>query len=575
MMRQTIRRTTTLAVLGALAVTAGAPAVAQDGRAQHISHRQSILTELAPDGEPGTSRVFTQLTVQGEGDVSVSLPNQSTEGLRALDGFGGPDVEGDEVVHTLDASPQDGARARTVADNTAELPVSMSVVYRLDGQEVDPGDVAGVDGNVEVEYTIRNHTAEPTDIVSFDAENNRVVETMDVAVPMVGTLSLTLPPSFANIDAPGAVTAGDGRGNTVVNFSLLLFEPLGSEELTISWSADSVDTAIPDTSLQVLPVDDRSFGSLGATAEAYKGATGSLTDLANGALIINSNLQLLASGAGELFDGLANSAVPGANELADGLEDAADGAGQLSDGLGQARAGGVQLADGLGELAAGATQLADGQQAALAGSRELSSGLGQLADGAGQVAAGNRDAAAGGATLRSGLGQLADGAAQVAAGNRDAAAGGRQLSAGLGDLALGATRLSVGLGDASTGAGELSSGLGALATGAGRLSVGLGSASSGADDLAEGLQRTGSARGHPDPERPHGSARRTRRRDGHASGRDAHRWPERPGRRHGGSRHRWDGCGDGRERARRRSPTARGRCGAGRGREPGRGRRCR
>ncbi len=321
-MRKTIRHTATLLALGGLAVATSLPAAAQSGRAESITQRQSILTEVSPTGETGTSRVFTQLSVTGDGPVTVTLPEQSTSGLRSLDGFGKPDVEGDQVTHRLDAGSEEGDRARTVADNTAELPVSISVVYRLDGEEVDPSDIAGENGRVEVEYTVRNLTAEPRDIISFDAQNNRTVETMDVAVPMVGSMSLTLPPSFVNIEAPGAVTAGDGRGSTVVNFSLLLFAPLGSEEQVVSWTADSVDTVIPMTSLQVLPVDDRSFGSLTATADAYKGASDSLTTLANGALIINSNLQLLGAGASELLAGLGQLA-DGANALNDGLANTA------------------------------------------------------------------------------------------------------------------------------------------------------------------------------------------------------------------------------------------------------------
>ncbi|MEX1165229.1 MAG: hypothetical protein WEB03_16780 [Nitriliruptor sp.] len=377
-MRRTIRHTATLLALGGLAVATSLPAAAQSGRAETIIQRQSILTETSPTGEAGTSRVFTQLAVTGDGPVTVTLPDQSTSGLRSLDGFGKPDVEGDQVVHQLDAGGEDGARARTVADNTAELPVSISVVHRLDGEEVDPSDLAGENGRVEVEYTVRNLTAEPRDIVSFDAENNKTVETMDVAVPMVGSMSLTLPPSFVNIEAPGAVTAGDGRGSTVVNYSLLLFAPLGSEEQVVSWTADSVDTVIPMTSLQVLPVDDRSFGSLNATAEAYKGAAGSLGDLANGALIINSNLQLLGAGASELLAGLGQLA-DGANALNDGLANtAAPGARQLSDGLTAARTGGGALSTGLGELALGANRLSDGLSDARDGGQRLEAGIAGL-----------------------------------------------------------------------------------------------------------------------------------------------------------------------------------------------------
>lgn len=413
-MRSFIRRTTTLALLGALAVGSGLPAAAQSGQVQSLSQRQSILTELSNTGEAGTSRVFTQLKATGSGEVAVTLPQQSTRGLRNLEGFGKPDVNGDDVIWTLDAS--DDGFARSVADNTADLPVSVSVIYRLDGAEVSPSDLAGRTGQVEVEYTVRNLTAEPREIISFDAENNKFTETMDVAVPMVGSLSLTLPASFANIDAPGAVTVGDGRGNTVINYSLLLFAPLGAEEQTVTWSADAVDTAIPETSLQVLPVDDKSFNSLNATADAYKGAAESLSTLGNGALIINSNLLLLGSGASQLLDGLGQLA-DGAGALNDGLANtAAPGARQLSDGMSAARAGGGQLATGLGELALGATRLANGLGDARAGGAKLSNGLGDLAAGAGDLRGGTSDLAAGARTLDGKTGELAAGAGQVADG---------------------------------------------------------------------------------------------------------------------------------------------------------------
>lgn len=431
-MRSFIRRSTTLAVLGALAVGSGLPAVAQsEGGRQNVTHRQSVLTEVDPDGSFGTSRVFTQLTASGSGEVTVRLPNQSTQGLRSLDGFGGPDVDGDTVIHTLAAGADDGARARTVADSTADLPVSLSIVYRLDGQEIDPSELAGRDGRVEVEYTVRNLTSEPVDVVAFDAENNRVVETMDVPVPMVGTLSLTLPHTFTNVDAPGAVTVGDGRRNTVVSFNVILMPVLGDVETTVTWTAESVDTAIPSAELQVVPVDTSSFGSLNTAADSAKTFMDGLTTIANGALIINSNVSLLANGAADLLDGLEQLS-DGASALNDGLANtAAPGAQQLSEGLSTARAGGGTLASGLGELALGATRLSGGLGDARAGGVELAGGLRQLADGGAALRAGSRDLSAGAGQLASGLGDLSSGVGRVAAGTPTLAGGAGQIRDGL------------------------------------------------------------------------------------------------------------------------------------------------
>jgi putative membrane protein len=121
------RRTVTLGLVAALAaIPTSLPAFAQGGRAAEVTHRQSVLTEVSPTGDVRSSRVFTQLTVAGDGDVEVALPAQATRGLRNLDGFGKPSVEGDEVVYRL-AATRDGASERTVADNTADLPVSLEI----------------------------------------------------------------------------------------------------------------------------------------------------------------------------------------------------------------------------------------------------------------------------------------------------------------------------------------------------------------------------------------------------------------------------------------------------------------
>ncbi len=224
----------------------------------------------------------------------------------------------------------------------------------MDGEEVAPRDVLGHDGEVAVTYVVRNLTAVPTELTLVDGDGATSTETVDVAVPMVGSLSMTLPGAFRDVVAPGAVVVGDGRGGTVVNWSLLLFSPLGSETQEVTWTAQATDAVVPSASLQVLPVTPDSFGSLGSTETAYAGAVDSTTELTGGAREIDTNLRRLAEGAGTLLAGLTQL-QDGADALATGLVDAADGAGDLSDGIGQARVGANELTTGLGDLSTGAT----------------------------------------------------------------------------------------------------------------------------------------------------------------------------------------------------------------------------
>jgi putative membrane protein len=359
MMRATRRFVSLLALATLVALPASLPALAQSGSASDVTHRQSVRTEMSADGEVKASRVFTQLTVVGDGQVDLTLTNQSTTGLRNLDGFGRPRVEGDQVIHSVSAS-RDGARERTVADNTADLPIELGVTYSLDGEEIAPKDLVGKTGDLTVTFDVRNTTAQPTEIRYFDGAQNPVNETIDVAVPFVGSVSMTLPPQFVDIDAPAASVAGDGRGSTVVSWSMVLFEPIGSEDQSVSYTARVTDAVVPEVVGQFLPVDSRSFSSLKSVQDTFGGVADGLTSLTTGALIIDGNVKLLAAGSAQLLDGLGQLS-DGADQLSEGLnERAAPGSRQLADGMGQARAGGRQLADGLLELSDGAGRLSDG-----------------------------------------------------------------------------------------------------------------------------------------------------------------------------------------------------------------------
>jgi putative membrane protein len=410
-MRVTRRLVSLLAIATLVALPASLPALAQSGTAENITHRQSVLTEVSPEGETGTSRVFTQLTVVGDGQVEVALPNQSTQGLRNLEGFGRPRVEGDQVVHEVEAS-RDGTAERTVADSTVDLPIQIDISYELDGEPVEPRDLVGESGELTATFTVRNTTAQPTEVRYFDGRQNPQRETIDVAVPFVGSLSMNLDGRFVDVDAPAASVAGDGRGNTTVSWSLVLFEPVGSEEQTVRYTAHVTDAIVPEMVGQFLPVDSTSFGSLKSVQETFGDVAEGLTSLTTGALILDGNVKLLADGASQLLDGLGQLS-DGADQLAAGLNDTAvPGSRQLADGMGEARTGGRQLADGLLELGSGAGQLSTGLGQARTGSGDLSSGLGRLARGAGDLSDGLGAARSGTGTLVTGIDGLAGGIGQ-------------------------------------------------------------------------------------------------------------------------------------------------------------------
>jgi putative membrane protein len=248
-------------------------------------------------------------------------------------------------------------------------PLDVSVAYKLDGEPVEPGDIVGESGELEVAYTVKNITGQPQEVSFPDGSGGTTTETVDVPIPMVGSLTTVAPESFSNVASDQANMAGDGKGGTKLSFTMTLFPPIGSDTAEFGYTADIVDGVVPRADVSALPVNPLESPTFAAAADSYQGGTDTGAKLAEGAATIDSNLLKLRDGASELLagliklrdgsaqlqDGLADEAAPGAAKLA-------DGAGQLDDGLGRIADGANRLFDGMGQAAEGGDRLADGAQ---------------------------------------------------------------------------------------------------------------------------------------------------------------------------------------------------------------------
>jgi putative membrane protein len=452
------------AIVGSIVLVIG-PASAAFGQDDvFVTNRESVQAFLNSDGSLDVARIYDQVDAVGSGTVRVENP-VSTEGLRNLDGFGGYDVTDDVAVLELDV---DGETAfRTVSDFTGELPVSVEPEYRLDGELVEPQDIVGRSGRLDVRITVRNTTAAPTDVTYFGADGNEVTESVNVPIPLVAIFETVLPPSFSSVETADYNVAGDGRGGTVLRANLVLFDglPTGGSTTTLFYTANISDGVIPEAQLDVVPVQPITHanfdGAFQATAQGMQSgrqlATGGqrldegLGQLHDGASELLSGLQLIAEGTEQLRAGLADEAAPGSRELANGALEAANGAGELSAGLNN-------------QLAPGADELADGAQDAADGAGELSAGLNsQLLPGARSLADANRAAA-------DGAGRLAGGLATAESRAPELIGGLEQIRDGLGQLDGGLTLLYNGIGGVPAQAQPIIDGINQLRAGIGSLS---------------------------------------------------------------------------------------------------------
>ncbi len=370
------------AVAGAVTLTAmtmAPAALAADGSGSNdgvkVVNTETVQVYTDATGAVQTRRVYEQVAMTGNGTVDLSNPIE-TDGLRNLDGFGGFDVEDGNQVTTVDVDGEQ--RLRTVSDYDGELPLEVEVQYFLDGERVEPGDVVGADGELEVKYTVRNVTATQQEVTFSDGSGGEVTKTVDVPIPMVGSLTTTAPSNFTDVQSDQANIAGDGKGGTKLSFTMTLFPPLGSDTAEFGYTANISDGVIPRADISALPVNPMDSPTFKTAADSYQGGSETGATLADGATQIDTNLLKLRDGAGDLLAGLIQLR-DGSSELEAGLSgEAAPGAQELADGAGQLDSGAGRLDDGAGQLSDGASELNSGLGLINSGARRLAAGTGEL-----------------------------------------------------------------------------------------------------------------------------------------------------------------------------------------------------
>ncbi len=231
-----------------------------------------------------------------------------------------------------------------------ELPWDVKVSYILDGQKVDPSELAGKSGHLDINID----TAENTSGDSVFYENYLL------------QVSLSLPNTYENIKAGDGMVANAGK-NKQVTFTVM---PGQEKKLTVEADVNDFEfkgveiAAVPST----LPIDTT--------------GTEGMTD----------DMSELSDAIGQLNDGVV--------ELEDGVSQINNGAASLQDGS-------AQVKNGLGELNGSSSQLVgasssirdalatinkslSGQSAEvdLSSLYELPAGLNQLAGGLNETAAG-------------------------------------------------------------------------------------------------------------------------------------------------------------------------------------------
>ncbi|MDX6259447.1 MAG: hypothetical protein QOH84_1135 [Kribbellaceae bacterium] len=467
-----------------------------------VTNTETVQARLDPSGKVEGARIYEQLDFAGKGKVKLSNP-VSTDGLRNLDGFGGPSVKDGKM--NVDLTVDGEQRMRTVSDfDKNKLPIKVAVAYTLNGKKLKkPGDAVGKNGRLEAHYIVENTSAESRPVTITDGYGKQITEQSEVVIPMVGQLTTVLPSEFTDVSSNEANRAGDGKGGTKLSFTVTLFPPVGAATAEFGWSAEVKDAVVPEAELTALPVSPLDSPTFKTAVTGYQSGAQKGTDLVAGGTTLDTNLIRLRDGAQKLLsgliqlnagaktlnEGLANEAAPGATKLSDGAAQLAGGLGELDTGASLLRTKTGEAADGASKLNDGAGKLNKGAKDLSAGAGKLKAGTGDLEGGVNRLKAGTSDLKTGAGKLKTGTGDLKTGAGKLKAGTTDLKAGAGKLKAGTGDLKAGAGKLKAGTGDLKTGAGKLKAGTGDLKVGTGKLASGLEDASGKAPSLIEGLNQ--------------------------------------------------------------------------------------
>ena len=221
----------------------------------------------------------------------------------------------------------------------AELPWDISLSYKLDGEDIDPEQLGGASGALEIRFTV---TENPRSAGSFYS---------DYALQA----NFTLPGGCcSDISAPDATLASVGADKQ------LTFTLLPGEGIDTRITAEVEGFHMPAVSINGIHLN------LNVDVDA-EGIKGQVSELVGAAAQLSNGAAALASGSGALLDGTAG--------LRDGAESLTSGIESLDSGVGELQSGLAAMQAGLSELSAKSPELTGGAARLAAGLNELSAEL--------------------------------------------------------------------------------------------------------------------------------------------------------------------------------------------------------
>ena len=239
-----------------------------------------------------------------------------------------------------------------------ELPVNVSVSYKLDGKTVSPAELVGKSGKVTIRFDYKNNQYETVKINGKDEK---------IYVPFAMLTGLLLDNNkFKNIEVSNGKIINDGDRTAVIGLALPGLQDnlaIDKEKFEIpSYVEITADVTDFTLGITITVATNGLFNNIDTEKiESVSDLTDSMTEL-------NDAMTKLIDGSSALYDGLclllykSAELVGGINKIADGAEQLKNGAYSLNDGAKKLSDGAAALSDGLDTLSANSGALNDGAE---------------------------------------------------------------------------------------------------------------------------------------------------------------------------------------------------------------------
>ncbi|GEN45455.1 YhgE/Pip domain-containing protein [Alkalibacillus haloalkaliphilus] len=318
-----------------------------DGEGSFSEKHEVVYATLNAFGQQDEMYVVNQFDVIEHGEMIDYGPYETVQNLTNLE-----DIElNDEEVTFRSGEDQFYYQGNL---NGKPLPWTFDIRYTLDGEEVNPHDILGEDGHLQIEIE-----------TSGDDEVNPVFYENYLM-----QISLALDSEIYNqIEAEDGTVASAGKNKQVT------FTVMPEEDETFVVEANVSNFEFDGVEISALPPNmsfdefdtDEMQDEMNTLAEAFSDLHDGVGDLRDGVFELNDGVSDLHDGSSDYLSGM--------NELDEGSADLIEGSQEIQNALNQMRAGfetdgEIDLSD-LDELEQALRQIADGLYEAEEGIAEI------------------------------------------------------------------------------------------------------------------------------------------------------------------------------------------------------------